>query len=87
MPQCNAFTASDTRCRMAALKDSTFCMNHNPDYAESNRTTSMPPPRRPSAHAAWHPSNSHRPGAPISLLASASEASRYPCYGSRYQLL
>ena len=37
MPQCNAFTASDTRCRMAALKDSTFCMNHTPEYAEKQQ--------------------------------------------------
>ncbi len=44
MTQCNALTASDTRCRMAARKDTEFCISHDPAYAseqEENRRAAV----------------------------------------------
>ena len=77
MPQCNAFTASDTRCRMATLKDSSFCMNHNPDYAEKQqdnvRTASQAAIRaRRMAPIKFPPQATFRTRAGLQLLLDAT---------------
>jgi hypothetical protein len=37
MAVCSGIKADGTRCRAQAMRDSTFCLNHDPDRAEENR--------------------------------------------------
>ena len=57
MAACSGIKADGTRCRAQAMRDSSFCLNHDPDRKEANRRRGSKGGRRagrgrPSAHLA-----------------------------------